>query len=473
MSQFSNPMPPFKEVIMLHAIRVSVLWGSVALGLFGGASPLLAQQIGGAEQNAQAVTYDARANANPAEDLSIQQPTPGLPIDTQVRIDGANPVGVFLPIVHESVLTVSSLSYANVQDSYNPGFGAPVSKLSANFLSTNLILQKHLLKTEFVLQYAPQVAFLEGQTRYNGSTNGDVHLGWSFNVTPRLTILVKDKFVRLDTRQFFPQQVLQVYQGIGGILPYNFLENNGKYLEDAFSVVFNYKLSGRWTLTTEPLIRYLSEDNQALQFKSTGVELLENVALTYALSPRSNVSLIYNFEEGRQLTPTIVSGSYHGATLFYSRQLSRTWWFQGTVGSEAAFYGHAVPPAWYGTGSVAVVKSIDNSEIAVSADRSKLLANYLTQRLADRLDATYSLPFSRRVIWTTGVGYYTEVAGGPKTFGKYGLSKIDFHLPGRLVLSPNYMYRFQSSPTLQLTSGTHNTLVFNLSWSPLGPVGIR
>src|SRR5208337_4780607 len=256
----------------------------------------------------------------------------------------------------------------------------------------------------------------------------DFGLGMNFDITPRFAILVKDQFTWNQTRQVFSDQILQIYQGAGGILPGDFLQNNGSYLADAFSVVFSYKLSPRWTLTTEPLVRYIDVVNNTVNYRATGVDSRATVALTFALSAKSNLSFGYNFEEGHTFKPTVTDSYYNGLAVFYARQFSSTFWVQGNAGAEvASYYGEVNPPVFL-IGSLSLVKNIERSSLSLAVTREKDLENYFTERLDDRIDASLTLPISRRIGWKSGAGYYHEIGAEPRTQGKYAQTTVEYRL---------------------------------------------
>ncbi len=405
---------------------------------------------------------------NPSEDEpQAPPPTPSMPINTDIRVLGkAAPYNGFDTPLRWGPFSIAGVDLLGVQDWFNPGFGAPTTEFSLGLLRANLDFDVYFHRSHLVLQYSPQAVIQDGNVSFNGSTNNNLGFGMNFDITPRFSILVKEQFTYNQTRQVFSDQVLQIYQGAGGILPGDFLQNNGSFLDNTTSVAFSYKISPRWTLTTEPLVRYIDLNNDNLNYHATGLETRDTVALTYALSPRSNLSFGYNFEEGHTFEPTITDSYYHGVAVFYSRQVSPTFWIQGNVGAEVAFYTEQATPPVFFTGSFSLVKNISHASFALAVTREKDLANYYTDRLSDRYDASFTLPLSRRMTWRSGAGYYYEIGTEPHTQGKYAQTTVDFHLTPSISVFSNYTFRFQHAETLQLLTGTHNTVIYGIRWEP-------
>lgn len=453
----------------------AMLYG-IALALLLGVVPAHAQQQEPPPQDPKEGQQPRPAGASspisPVDNGSADEPqppplTPGTPINTDIRVLGkATPYNGFDTPLRWGPFSIAGADFLGVQDWFNPGFGAPTTELALGLLRANLDLDVVLHRSHLVLQYSPQAVIQDGKFTTNGSTNNNFGLGMNFDITPRFAILVKEQFTWNQTRQVFSDEVLQIYQGAGGILPGDFLQNDGSYLDNAFSVAFSYKMSPRWTLTTEPLVRYIDITNNTLNYHATGTDARDTVALTYALSAKSNLSFGYNFEEGHTFEPTMTDSYYHGLAVFYSRQISPSFWIQGNAGAEVAFYNaEATPPVFF-TGSFSFVKNVSRSSFAFTFAREKNLANYYTNLLSDRYDVSYTLPISRRIMWTSGAGYYYEIGAGPHTQGKYAQTTVDYHLTPSVSVFGNYTFRFQHAETLQLLTGTHNTVIYGIRWEP-------
>jgi hypothetical protein len=404
---------------------------------------------------------DADAEAGPAG------PTPGTPIDTEMRMRGkAAPFAGFSSPLRWGPFAIGSTEFVSIRDAFDPGGGAAVSHLSLGILRTNLVFGVDYHKLHLALQYAPQLAFLNGNVSGRASANNALDLGTAIDLSPRFTLFVKNQFTQTKKRQIFPDAVLDIYRGTGGILPGDFLENNGSYLDESFLLGFNYKLTPRWTVTELPQIRYLSLKNETLGYTATGRDIKNSLAFTYAWTARTNLGFIYTFEAGHTIRPLRSDNYFHGAALFYSEQFTPSLWIQGTVGTEVAFYPVAGPPPVFFIGALSVVKNFPKSAVGVSLSRNKQLLNYLTDRLSDRVDVTYTTPVFTRLSWKNGLGYYREIGPQPRTQGKYATTGLEYRLPAGFVPFATYMFRFQHAQTLQLATGTHNTFVFGLRWEP-------
>jgi len=413
----------------------------------------------------------ATSPISPTDDVTDDEPAapapmPPPPVDTQMRVLGkAAPYTGFDTPLRWGPFSVAGADLLGVEDWYTPGQGAPNTQLALGLLRTNLDFDVVIHRSHLILQYSPEAVIQNGQINATASSNNDLAFGMTFQVTPRFTMLFRDEFTYNQTKQVFSDQILQIYQGAGGILPGDFLQNNGTYMSDIFSAAFGYKLSPRWTLTDAPLGRYINLQDNTLNYKATGVETQNLLALTYALSPRSNFSIGYNFQEGHTFTPTITDSYFHGLMGFYSLQVTPTFWIQGNGGAEVAFYGPGTPPVFF-SGGFSTVKMLRKTSFALTVTREKDIENYYTDRLDDRADVSYSVPIGQRIVWRSGGGYYEEIGAEPHTQGKYAQTSLDVHLTRSIISFANYTFRFQHADTLQLINGTHNTVIFGLRWQP-------
>jgi hypothetical protein len=458
------------------------IWIGTLFILFLCAIPARAQQQDPPPQGQQPKAAGANSPIAPNDNgTTDDQPlpptlTPGIPLDNQIRVLGTPaPYTGFDTPLHWGPFSVAGAQLIGVEDWYNPGEGQPTSQFGLGMFRTDLDFSVMIHHSPLVLQYSPQAVIQGGQISASASSNNNLGVGFNFDITPRLSILIKDGFILNQTKQVFSDQILQIYAGQGGILPGDFLQNNGTYLGNTFSVVVTYKLSPRWTLTDVPLVQYLNIKNTSINYKADGLDFRDALALTYALSPKSNIGIGYNFEEDHTLNPLVTDSYFHGITGFYSRQISQSLWAQANGGAQVAFYGGGATPPVFFTGGFSLLKAVKKASFALNFEREKALENYFTTLLDNRFDSALTLPVTGRLIWTSGVGYYDEIGTPPHTQGKYAQTTATYHLTKTLSSFANYTFRFQHSPNLQLLTGTHNTVIFGIEWAPaaLPPVPIR
>lgn len=401
------------------------------------------------------------------QDAGVPQPGPGMPIDTQRRVLGkAAPYAGLISPLRFGNFSIDGLDSLYIHDNFKPIDSTPSTNLNLGLIRTTFAFNKAFRKFSINLQYAPQVTFVNGQTNTSGAANNNLDFGTTFDISPRLTLALRNQFIQAQFRQVFSDQLLEVYRGVDGILPGDFLENNGSFMEENVSAVINYKLTPRWTFTMQPMFRYLDTTNKTLNFNGTGTDVRNAAAFTYALSPHTNVGIVSNFEAGHTIKPLSSDNYFTGFGGFYSQQLAKTLFIQGQIGTEVAFYDGDPNRPWLLTGAFSVVKNLSTTALAVSYLRENQLVNYLGNRLDERVDVTYGVPLTRVLVLRSGAGYFHEVGPEPHTQGKYAQSSMDLKLPYSLVLTANYTYRFQHASVLDLISGTHSTFSFGLRWVP-------
>jgi len=416
---------------------------------------------------AQTPTATQETQTDPAQ--AAAAPTPGYPLDAQIHPAGqAVPwIGTTSPLRWGS-FSIGNFTYQQVHDNFRPQGGLPSSVLNLSILRTSLVFDKMFHKQEVVLQYEPQLAVLNGQLASNAGMDNDVVFGSAFELTPRLSLTLKDVFAQVRTRQLFPPKVLAVDEQAGNVVQNNFLQNQGSFLMNTVAGVINYKLSPRTLLTVSPMYRYANttDKNQA-NYVANGHDYGTAVAVTRALTPRQNLGITYTMENLRAANvPTAANTHFNTAGLFYSYQLSKTWLFRGQIGDEIATYSGGLPTVNTLAGGATLVKSFTRSVFAIAYMRGNTQQNFITGQIGDRGDISYGIHLTRRLGWYNGGGYYRETGADPRTKGSYGASSVEFNFVGNLVVFGSYTYMFQVSSTPQLLSGTRNSVSLGLKWEP-------
>jgi hypothetical protein len=428
----------------------------------------LTQPAGGQEEQSRGAAAQTQESATP-QDVPVNAPTPGYPINTQIYAAGkAIPwMGTTSPL-RWGDFSIANATVNYVNDTFVPAGTSTASTLNLAVLRTTLAFDRFFGKQHLVLQYLPQVAVLNGQIRGNGGLDNALTLGTKFELSPRLTLAVNDGFAQIRSRQLFPPEILAVDEQTGNVIQNNFLQNDGSYIENVVSATFAYQISPRILLSVSPGYRYAhATDTTQVNYVANGQTIENSTALTYAVTQRQNIGVIDTLQF-LHATNVQAAGNttFNVVGLFYSYQISRTWWLQGEFGEDQAHYPVGIPSVLVLAGGFKLLKTFSSSELAVTYTRGTNEQNFITAQIGDRADVTYGVHFLKRFLWNNGVGYFRELGAPPQIKGAYGSSEIEFGLAKSFVLTGSFTHTFQQSDTPQLLSGIRNTFVCGIRWQP-------
>ncbi len=395
--------------------------------------------------------------------------TPGYPVDATVRVAGRGVPwrGLTTPL-RLGPFSLGSLEYFSVYDSFNPSTTGAATITRFSILRMNIVFDKNIGKSHLLFQYVPRLATLDGHTRGNAVTDNAVTFGSTFELSPRLTLTLVDAFGETRNRQLFPDDLLLNERQTDGIVQTYFVENSGAHLENKFAGVLNYKVSPRFTLTIAP--GYTYSETHSRQEVYAVHDSTTAISLTYALSPWRNIGFVQLVEVLHPIKPAATNGVFRTSGLFYSEQLSPTWRITGTLGAEAATYPGFVGTNWAIAGSFALLKTFNNSDLGIAYYRGSTLTNFQADRQTDRADISYRLLITPKLASANSIGYFRTTGDDPRVIGKYGLSKIEYHLTTGLFVFGTYIRHFQSSSALLLYSGNRNTFIMGFRWTPPPPL---
>lgn len=424
------------------------------------------------QQNTQSSVGPAQDPAPPPIPAAI---APSGPLDTKIH-----PAGRTVPwLGNESPLqwgsfSVGNFSYQHVNDSFQPIGTQPSADISLNILRTSLVFDRYFFgKHRVVLQYEPQLATLNGKFAGNAGFDNTLMLGTTIQATPRLTMTLKDAFADVHSRQLYPPGYVAVDEQAGNLIQNNFLQNAGSYLSNEVTAVVSYLLSPRTTLTVSPDYKYIKTTNdQQVIYLANGHQIANTVALTHALTEHQSIGALYTIEVLRQNDAAGVPGNsyFHTAGLFYANRLAATWWIRGVFGLNDARYPGTIPSTNTYAGSFSVIKTFTTATFSLGYTRGRVDDNFLTTRIGDLVQASYSQHLTKRLAWNNGLGYYREVGADPRNMGNTAGAGLDFEILRNVFLQGSYAHLFQKSSTPQLLSGTRNTVVVAVKWEPRGPI---
>jgi hypothetical protein len=415
-------------------------------------------------QPPQADAQDPNTNQSPA--LPPQAtPTPGYPIDSQIHFAGrATPWANTDTPLRFGPISVSNIDLIGVYDQFTPSNATQVTDTRFGILRGVIVFAANFKKNVFVVQYTPQLVVLNGKVRGGADGNQAVSLGQVLNITPKLSVTVKNDFAFTQSRQLYPDQFLYADRQTGGVLQNYLLETTGRTISDAFQTVFNYNITPRLILTVDPGYYYA---NATFTAGTYATEASKNMfSLTYALTPRRRIGIIQTADYQHSLKPPPSDFFYHITGLFYSEQFSPTLWITGTLGYETTTNLNTSTSTSQAAGSFTLLKALSRSEISLAYNRQHTITYFATNQQVESVDINYTYVLSQRLKWNNGVGYIHELGANPRIAGKYAISTLEYHLAGGFSLLTSYSRRNQQSTSPELLAGNRNTYIAGIRWSP-------
>jgi len=335
---------------------------------------------------------------------------------------------------------------------------------------TGLMFDHTFWKSRIVLQYLPQLAIFQGQVHANANSNNTFTVGTNFALTPRLSLTVQDAFVQARENQLIPENFMATNWAAGAVSQNSFLNTNGDFLSNTASATLQYAFSPRTSFAVSPSYSYarMNSSSTSPQFDTDGQVYQVTVSVSHALTPYRRVGIAESYSYARQFSVTAIDARYSTTTLFYSEQLSPSWWVSGNAGASyqsnsniAGLGGWAFSGGGSLTGSISRIVGL-----SVAYTRGVAFNNYISIRQSDRLDGTIGLHLGPRVMWNNGGGYFRETGANPRTSGKYATSGFSYNLFGNISCFAAYSHVFQTSNTQQLVSGKQNIVEFGVRWQP-------
>jgi len=371
-------------------------------------------------------------------------------------------------------LSIGNFTYQHVNDRFAPTGNQPEANIDLSIFRTSVVFDHFFYgKQRVVLQWEPQLAILNGKIAGNAGFDNDLVLGTTFQTSPRLTVTLKDAFADVHSRQLYPPGFLAVDQQAGNLIQNNFLQNAGSYTSNEVAAVISYLISPKTTLTDSPDYKYIHATNdQQVLFLANGHQIANTVALTHALTERQSLGVVYTVELLRQNDAAGLPGSsyFHTAALYYANRISETWWVRGEFGVNLARYPRNIPPTNTFAGTFSIVKTFTAGTVSLGYTRGRVNDNFLTDHIGDLVQAASTVHFTKRLAWNTGLGYYRETGSDPRNVGNTAATGLEFEVLRYVFVEGSYAHLFQKSNTLQLLSGTRNTVLVGIKWEPRPPV---
>lgn len=377
--------------------------------------------------------------------------------------------------LHWGSLAVGSFDLTQGYDEFTGGLNQPNGVFRTTVFGTSVVYNPQFSRANLAIQWNPLIGAVNGRFT-NNLSNQNVSVDLTEALTPRLSMRLQDRFSYLPARNVFaegfllPAENSAIHSVQGG-----FLDGPGIWLTNNAAISLTYGLSARTDLTFTPSFNYSRLINASTPLagsdNSTALvgskQYTGTVGLNHRLSATTTAGLYYglNVVQFENTSNKIFYQSIGGT---YSRQLTTSWFFNGSLG--ATTYGIDVGGTgsrqWTTSAMADLQKQFRSSAVTMTYARSLALGQYARTNLTDRVDVGYDVRLMKRMSARLGFGY--QHAGGVLPIsGKYGSAVLGYQLLPNLVLSTSYIYREQVGDLTQVFTETRNTAIVRLSWDPL------
>jgi len=405
----------------------------------------------------------------------VQTPPPGPPNPYAGTIKDA---GTGLPILGTSStplrwgsFSIYTIEAIGLHDDFLPLAGAATASTDLGIFRFGVMFDHYILKhkSRIVLQYSPELIFGNGDVQVNGTANNNVTIGTKFEITPRLSLTVSDNLLQIQSSSLVPGNYLAVNTQVGALAQNAFLNNSGNFLANTATATAEYDISPRTNITFIPSFRYMQSTSGQTNYSADGKTYSATLSLGHALAPHRTVGLTASYQ---YLDETLASvpqnAAYYTLSAYYSEQLARTLWVTANIGAtDQHFSGIPEPGGWGVSAGAGLTKAVSRRiTLGLAYNRGTALANYVTRQRADRVDGTFGVTLTSRLLWNSGGGYYNELNGSSPITGKYGSSGLVYRFYGNFSLFTTFAYTNQSPGSQQLLSGDEKTFIYGIRWSP-------
>ena len=373
-----------------------------------------------------------------------------------------------------SVRSISFLQYFNSITVDNPGMSPESADLNASQLSTSIVVShafgaSHL--TQLTVQYAPSLYIAEGHV-YTNALNQTAGIDTTFQLTPRWSIQISDRFNYFGNQRYFSGLSLGVNYSLGTVAQNSFLNGPGRVIYDTAGATFSYLWSPRTTLSITPSFGYQNSTGAV----NSGENLSAlyggaQVAVSYALSATQTIGVSYLGQYASYTNTSTTAGPQANGLLQdflvnYSKQIAASWRLSAGIGIAS---NTGVGSQSGLAASAGISKSFKRMDLAVNYYRGHQFNGYITSSSTDRVDLVNTIRWSRRFSNSTSVAYFrTTDTPTPGPSGTYATEQLSFALTRTLSFNGGISYTKQEGDGVYVQSGHARVATVGLTWAPAG-----
>jgi len=371
-----------------------------------------------------------------------------------------------------SVRSASYLQYFNNVTLDNPGLPPESQGVNGTELSTAIVLNHAFgssRSTQLTVQYAPNLFISEGHV-YTDALNQSVGLDTTFQLSPRLSMQISDRFSYFGNQRNFSGASLGVDYSLGTVAQNNFLNGPGRVIYETAGATFSYLLSPRTTISFTPTLGYEnssgavnSAQNLTALYGGGQVTVSRSITATQTLG----VSYMGQYDSYANTSTTVgpQSNSFLQDILVnYGKQIGESWRLRAGLGVTSN--------STSGTGtslaaSAGITKSFRRMDIALNYYRGHQFNGYITAASSDRIDLVNSIRWNSRLMTNTSLAYFrTANNPSPGPSGEYATEQLSFRLTRTLSFTCSIGYTKQTGDGVYLQSGHTRLATVGVTWAP-------
>jgi hypothetical protein len=377
-----------------------------------------------------------------------------------------------------SVRSASFLEYFTNTTLDNPGTQPVNEDFNGSQLSTSIVVNHAFGAsriTQLTVQYAPSLYISEGHV-YTNALNQTAGLDTTFQLSPRLTFQIADRFSYYGKQRYYSGMSLGVDYSLGTVAQNNFLNGPGTVIYNSVGGTFTYLWSSVTTVSFTPTFGYQNStgvvnNGQNLSALNGGGQ----VTVSHSLSATQTVGISYLGQYASYANTSTTAGPQSNsflqdALITYGKQIGASWRLNLGLGllSNTGIDSQSGLAA-----SARITKSFQRMNFAVNYNRGHQFSGYITSGSTDRVDLVHTIRWSSRVATSTSVAYFrTASSPTPGPSGMYATEQLSFGLTRALSLTGGISYTKQTGTgdAVYLQSGHSTSYTLGITWTPAATV---
>lgn len=374
-----------------------------------------------------------------------------------------------------SVRSASFAEYFNNVTFANPGM-LPVSQdLKASQLSTSIVLNHAFgasRATLLTVQYAPSLSIVEGNV-YTNALNQTAGVDTTFQLSPRWSLQVSDRFSYYGNQRYFSGLSLGVDYSLGTVAQNDFLNGTGRVIYDTVGASFAYLWSPRTTLSFAPTFGYQNSTGAVNSVQNlTAFYGGGQVTVSHALSATQTVGISYTGQYGSYTNTSTIAGPQSNSFLqdlliTYGKQVGASWRLSLGLGLVNSTGNNSQTGL---AASAGITKSFSRMDFALNYYRGHQFNGYITSGSSDRIDLVNTIRWNRRFTTSSSAAYFlTAGSSTPGRSGVYATEQLSFGLTRVLSLTGSIAYTKQTGDGVYVQNGHTRFATVGIAWSPAVP----
>jgi len=377
-----------------------------------------------------------------------------------------------------SVRSATFLQYFTNTTLDNPGTQPASQDLSGSQLSTMIVLNHAFgasRRTQLTVQYAPSLFISEGHV-YTNALNQSAGLDTNFQLSPRLSFQISDRFSYYGNQRYYSGLSLGVDYSLGTVAQNSFLNGPGTVIFNSVGATFTYLWSPFTTVSFAPTFGY--ENSTGAVNNGQNLSALNGggqVTVSHSLSATQTVGITYLGQYASYANTSTTAGPQSNSLLqdfllTYGKQMGASWRLSLGLGLASNTGTDSQTDL---AATAGITKSFQRMNFAVNYHRGHQFNGYITSASTDRVDLVNTIRWSPRVATSTSVAYFrTASSPTPGPSGMYATEQLSFGLTRALSLTGGISYTKQTGTgdAVYLQSGHTTVGTIGITWTPAATV---